>query len=96
MSISDFSLYKNTSYDSFYKSYYEPINIEKDDSDIYIIITQEYHLKPGKMAFAIYGTERLGWIFSYFNRNNISNPIFDFTAGKIIRIPTKERLLSYF
>ena len=96
MNIGEYSLYRNTEYDSFYKSYYEPICIEKDSTDMFVVITNEYHLKPGKMAKDLYGSEKLCWIFSLFNRNNISDIIFDFTAGKIIRVPIKERLLSYF
>lgn len=96
MAFENFSMYKNTNNDSFYRSYYEPIGIEQDNSDYYIIITDEYNLKPGKMALALYGDAHLGWIFSYFNRDIISNPIFDFTTGKIIRVPTKTRLLGYF
>lgn len=96
MEFGKYSLYKNTEYDSFYKSYYEPIGIEYSDSDYYIIISDDYNYKPGKMALALYGDAQLEWIFAYFNRDIISNPIFDFTSGKIIRVPTKERLLSYF
>ena len=96
MEFGNYSLYTKTEHDSFYRNYYEPIGIEQAESDYYVIISEEYNLKPGKMALALYGSAQLGWVFTYFNRNQISNPIFDFTTGKIIRVPTKERLLSYF
>ena len=94
--IGEYSLYTNTESNNFYKSYYEPIGIQKNSTDYYIIIPSEYHLKPGKMSLALYGTEKLFWIFSYFNRDILSDPVFDFQVGKIIRVPEKERLLSYF
>lgn len=92
----EYSLYQNTEDDGNFKSYYEPIGLEKDASDMYIIITNDYHLKPGKMALALYGSPRFTWIFPMFNRDTIEDIVFDFTAGKIIRVPTKERVLSIY
>ena len=91
-----YSVYKNTSKDNFYRDYYNPINIDYDDSDIFLIVTSDFNQKPGNLANYLYGTPRLGWICSYFNRNQIADPIFDLREGMIIRVPTKSRLLSYF
>lgn len=88
-----YSLYKNTNTKGEYRDYYEPLDLTFDNSDYYIIITSEYMYKPGKLAYDLYGSERLNWVFSYFNRNKILDPIFDLTAGLIIRVPTKDRLL---
>ena len=93
---SEYSLYTNTPVNQFYRGYYQPIDIPKDSSDLFILIPSEYHHKPGKMAYTMYGTARLSWIFSYFNREIISDPLFDFEEGLIIRCPTKERVMSYF
>lgn len=92
----DKSLYINTPTNKFTRGYYEPIGIKKDDSDMYVLITDEYNCKPGKLALLLYGDARLSWVFSYFNRNKITDPIFDLKSGIILRCPTKERLLSYF
>lgn len=94
MAFSSYSLYKNTDSDTYYRDYYVEPSIEPDDTDYYIIVTKAYHHKPGKLAYDLYGSERLGWIFSYFNRDKIEDPIFDLTSGIIIKVPTKERLLS--
>lgn len=88
------SLYKNTKNNGYYRDYYEPLNIGFDDTDIFIIITDEYQHKPGNLANDLYGSARLGWVFGYFNPNIISDLIFDLRAGMILRVPTKERLLS--
>lgn len=93
---SEYSLYTNTPVNQFYRGYYEPIEIPKDTSDMFVLIPSEYNHKPGKLANLLYGSPRLSWIFSYFNRELLSDPLFDFTEGLLIRCPTKERLLSYF
>lgn len=91
-----YSLYKNTKYDDYYRDYYNPLSIGYDDTDMYLIVTSEYHQKPGNLANFLYGSPRFSWVFSYFNRNQISDIIFDLKEGMILRLPTKERLLSNF
>jgi hypothetical protein len=93
VSFNSYSLYSNTSNDGVYRDYYEPISLEEDSSDYYIIVSSTYHHKPGKLAYDLYGNERLGWVFSYFNRDTINDPIFDLESGMIIKVPSKERLL---
>lgn len=92
----NYSLYKNTDDNTFFRDYYKPINIRRDITDQFIIISAEFHNKPGRLAESLYGSPRLSWVFSYFNRDLISDIIFDLKEGMIIRIPTKERLLSSF
>lgn len=91
-----YSLYSNTDASEFYRDYYNPLDIDYDDSDIYLIVTSEYNQKPGNLANFLYGSPRFSWVFSYFNRNQISDIIFDLKEGMVLRLPTKERLLSYF
>jgi hypothetical protein len=93
---SDYSLYTNTPVNQFYRGYYQPIDIPFDSSDMFMLIPSDYQYKPGRLANMLYGSARLSWIFSYFNREKISDPIFDFKEGLIIRCPTKERLMTYF
>lgn len=89
------SLYKKTYVDYNYLGYYDPITIPFDDTDILITIEEKYNQHPGKLAYDLYGNERLGWVFSYFNRSIIQDPIFDLKAGILIRVPTKQRLNNY-
>ena len=88
------SFYKKTQDDGFFLGYYEPISIKPDSSDYYVEIPTKYDLKPGLMAYDLYGNAQLLWVFSVMNRDTINDPLFDFRAGKIIRIPTKSRLNS--
>lgn len=88
------SLYYNTGSYNGYRNYYEPINLSYDSTDMIIIVTSEYHNKPGKLANDLYGTPRLSWIFRYYNPNQISDIIFDLKAGMVLRVPTKDHLLN--
>lgn len=89
------SLYKKTIVRFGYMEHYNPILIPFDDSDLIITVEKKYNQHPGKLAYDLYGNERLGWIFSYFNRKKIQDPIFDLVDGITIRVPTKERLNNY-
>lgn len=94
--MSNYSLYKNTKRSSYYMGYYNPIDIPLDpETDYLILIEEKYNQKPGKLAYDLYGSERLGWVFSYFNRNIIQDPIFDLKSGIYIRVPTNSRLKQY-
>lgn len=88
------SFYKKTTDDGFYLGYYNPISFIPDSTDYYYIIPTKYDLKPGLLAYDLYGDAQLLWIFSVYNRDTIIDPLFDFRAGKIIKIPTRQRLNS--
>lgn len=96
VSFNQYSLYSNTNIMNNQRDYYNPINIGYDSSDMFIIVTTEYHQKPGRLSQLLYGDPRFSWVFVYFNRDEMSDIIFDLQEGMIIRVPTKERLLSYF
>ena len=89
------SLYKKSSVDSYYLGYYVPIDIPFDETDVLFTIDKKYNHRPGKLALDLYSDERFGWVFSYFNRDKIQDPIFDLKAGMTIRIPTAQRLNTY-
>lgn len=92
-----YSIYKNTDNDGYEMKYYNPINIPFDStSDYEITIPEKYDQKPGNMAYDLYGTPRLYWIFAYFNSDIIEDPIFGFKTGITIRVPSKQRLMTYF
>ena len=65
-------------------------NIPASEDDEYYMIENKYDRRPDLLANALYGSTRLWWIFTKRNMNLIQDPINDFRAGKIIRIPRKE------
>lgn len=94
--MSEYSIYSITESDGIEMGVYNPIGIELDNTDLYYKVEPKYENKPGRLAFDLFGSERLAWVFMYFNPDMIFDPIVDLKQGITIRVPTKDRLLSYF
>lgn len=91
---SQYSPYAKTK-QTWYLDYNLPKNIPPADSDIDYEIPNKYDEQPWRLAYELYGNERLYYIFSLLNPNLIEDPIYDFNAGKTIRIPSVQRVQSY-
>lgn len=72
--------------------WWERVVLPKSDSDINVLITAKYHMRPDIMAYELYGTASLMWlVLQYANVVDVSE---DFVRGTEIRLPTKTRLMS--
>ena len=69
-----------------------PVAAEQDDY-LYNIEPQYTH-RPDLLAFDLYGTAKLWWVFSQRNLDVIQDPIFDFVPGTQIFIPKRSGLIS--
>jgi alpha-L-fucosidase len=69
-----------------------PVAAEQDDY-LYTIEPQ-YTYRPDLLAFDLYGTSKLWWVFSQRNLDVIQDPVFDFIPGTQIFIPKRSGLLS--
>jgi hypothetical protein len=67
-----------------------PVSAEPDDP-IYAIEPQ-YTYRPDLLAFDIYGTSKLWWVFTQRNLDILQDPIFDFVAGVSIYLPKADSL----
>ncbi len=70
-----------------------PIPAEADDY-IYAIENQ-YENRPDLLAYDLYGTPKLWWVFTQRNMSIIKDPIYDFEAGTQIYVPKKNNLVKY-
>lgn len=61
-------------------------------TDQRIIISAKDHLKPYMLSYDLYGTPAYWWVFSSRNIDLIRDPIYDFTSGLEILVPTRDRL----
>ena len=77
---------------SWFLSPWVPITIPQADDDMYFTITSTYNLKPWVLAKELYDDEKLYWVFAILNKNSLVDPVYDFTTGKTIRIPSNTRL----
>ena len=68
------------------------ITAEGDDQDY--TIERTYAYRPDLLAYDLYGTPRLWWVFAQRNPNEIEDPIYDFKPGVTVQLPKKENLLK--
>ena len=89
------SPYSDTPQTSWYLDLWEGIVIPAYDNDQSLILPGLYNNKPHLLAYDLYGTSRLWWVFSVRNPDVIKDPIYDFVAGIQIYVTDKETLLSF-
>ncbi len=69
-----------------------PVSAEVDDF-LYTIEPQYTH-RPDLLAYDIYGTSDLWWVFIQRNLDVLQDPIFDFIPGTQIYLPKSSSLTS--
>ena len=67
-------------------------NIEDDDQAY--TIERTYAYRPDLLAFDLYGTPRLWWVFAQRNPDEIEDPIYDFKPGVTIQLPKAANVSS--
>jgi len=70
-----------------------PVPAEADD--FLYTIENQYERRPDLLAYDLYGTPKLWWVFVQRNMDTIKDPIFDFVPGTKIYIPKKSNLERY-
>jgi len=61
--------------------------IPKQADDIRFTINETYNLRPDLLAYDLYGTPNLWWVFAQRNPNSLTDPLLDFTTGTNIYLP---------
>ena len=85
--------YSNTSPD--YATPQNEINLEQmvartitaEADDQTYTIERTYAYRPDLLAYDLYGTPRLWWVFAQRNPDQIEDPIYDFKPGVTIQLP---------
>ena len=81
------SAYYNTSYSQFYLDVMANRPIPKDADDLLWEITETYQYRPDLLAYDLYQTSTLWWVFYQRNPNTLQAPPLDFKAGTVIYLP---------
>lgn len=91
--------YKNTSpwyttpiINNQYLDYFQIRPVAAEDDDFLYKIESQYAHRPDLLAFDLYGTSKLWWVFIQRNMDVIQDPIYDFVPGVQIYIPKKSKL----
>ena len=88
------SPYFNTGITQFYLDTMVNRPIPKLADDIQFEITQTYQYRPDLLAFDLYQTSTLWWVFYQRNPNTLQAPPLDFKAGTVIYLPKIDELRS--
>ena len=67
-----------------------PVSAEPDD--MLWEITPQYTYRPDLLAFDLYGTAELWWVFIQRNLDTLQDPIYDFIPGTKIYLPKNSSL----
>ena len=86
-----FSPYQATNQTRYF-DHYTPVTLKPASDDTYYVIPDKYHHQPWRLAKDLYGQERLHYVFALLNMNTIKDPLYDFKAGTLIRIPSAARV----
>ena len=64
-----------------------PRTITAEPDDQSYTIERTYSYRPDLLAFDMYGSPRLWWVFAQRNMDVIKDPVFDMVAGVEIFLP---------
>ncbi len=67
-------------------------NIGFDSTDQPLVIDAKYNNRPDSLSFDLYGTPAYWWVFVLRNMDALRDPIWDFTSGKLIFVPSAARI----
>jgi alpha-L-fucosidase len=91
---SNTSPYFNTLENNISLDFLIPRTITAEADDISYTIDRIYAYRPDLLAYDLYGTPRLWWVFAQRNLDIIEDPIYDFSPGKVIQLPKLSNLKS--
>ena len=86
------SPYFGTKQQKNYLDILSPRSITSEPDDQLYTVERTYAYRPDLLAFDLYGTPRLWWVFAQRNPNQIEDPIYDFKPGVTIQLPKKENI----
>jgi hypothetical protein len=81
------SPYFQTGYSQFFLDVMVNRPIPKDPDDRLFTINQTYQYRPDLLAFDLYDTPTLWWVFYQRNPNTLQAPPLDFKIDTVIYLP---------
>jgi hypothetical protein len=91
---SNTSPYSTTQEMSDHLGILNPRTITAEQDDQSYTIERTYAYRPDLLAYDLYGSPRLWWVFVQRNPDQLEDPIYDFKPGVTIQLPKKESLLK--
>ena len=88
------SPYFLTPYTQFFLDVMVNRPLPKQSDDIRFTINTTYQYRPDLLAYDLYGTGSLWWVFYQRNPNTLTAPPLDFVTGTEIYLPKSDTLKS--
>ena len=86
------SPYFLTPYTQFFLDVMVNRPVPKQSDDIRFTINTTYQYRPDLLAYDLYGTGSLWWVFYQRNPNTLTAPPLDFVTGTEIYLPKSDTL----
>lgn len=61
--------------------------VPAEDDDILYVVQPQYTYRPDLLAYDLYGSQKLWWVFAQRNLDILKDPIYDLVAGVEIYLP---------
>jgi hypothetical protein len=81
------SPYFTTNYSQFFLDVMNYRTFPSESDDLPTIINKTYQYRPDLLAYDLYGTPELWWVFYQRNPNTLTAPPWDFKVGTRIYVP---------
>ena len=88
------SPYFNTKQNQINLEVLTPRTITAEEDDQIYTIERTYAYRPDLLAYDLYGSPRLWWVFAQRNPDQIEDCIYDFKPGVTIKLPKPENIKS--
>ena len=89
---SNTSPYFSTIQNNISLDFLTPRTITAEQDDVVYTIDRIYAYRPDLLAYDLYGTPRLWWVFAQRNPDTIEDPIYDFAPEVTIQLPKMSNL----
>jgi len=69
-------------------------SVPSEADDILYEVEPQYNHRPDLLAYDLYGTPKLWWVFAQRNMDTIKDPVYDLVPGVKIYLPKVTHLKS--
>jgi hypothetical protein len=89
------SPWANTRQNNFYLELLAIRPVPSEPDDFRYVIENQYRHRPDLLAYDVYGSAKLWWVFVQRNMSVLKDPIYDFEPGVVIYLPKKNNLQTF-
>jgi hypothetical protein len=69
--------------------------VPQSDDDVLYEIQPQFTHRPDLLAYSVYGSSKLWWVFAQRNMDVLKDPVYDLVAGAKIYLPRADTLQKY-